>query len=175
MDKSNREVCQMHGAILSILRESRRILCGLLRQTPASADFIEEALSEPDATPPSALWAAVGNIKRTCRRGHGGAEETPGTKHFRGGAKVYVIDAFWGTCDTVTVIGRHRKSRRLMCLHMRARHIENLRVKPVYSPAIASLMREHYAESGQTEPPGKEYAERIAMAISLWVADDGWE
>jgi hypothetical protein len=38
-------------------------------------------------------------------------------KHFRGGAKVYVIDAFWGMYDSVTVIGQHRKSRKWMCLH----------------------------------------------------------
>ena len=44
-----------------------------------------------------------------------GGEAKQGTKHFRAGAKVYVIDAFWGTCDSVTVIGQHRSSRRFIC------------------------------------------------------------
>jgi hypothetical protein len=126
---------------------------------------------ESEASPSPTLWAAVGNIKETCRKGPGGREENPGTKHFRGGAKIYVIDAFWGTCDDVTVIGQHRKSRKYMCLSMPARHIENLRVKLVYSPAVEALMREHYAKSGRPEPPGKEYAEQIAAAIPLWEAD----
>jgi hypothetical protein len=114
------------------------------------------------------LWAVVGNVKLTCQKGPGGAEERNGTKHFRGGAKVYVIDAFWGMCDAVTVIGQHRKSRRFICLHMSSKHVEDLRPRLVYSPAVLSLMREHYASAGRSEPPGKEYAERICDAVPRW-------
>ena len=46
-------------------------------------------------------------------------ERRRGTKHFRGGAKVHVIDAHWGTCEVVTVIGHHRASGRYAKLDMR--------------------------------------------------------
>jgi hypothetical protein len=135
--------------------------------------WISEALEqirgvERESLPSSELWAAVANVKLICPKGPGGAEERNGIKHFRGGAKVYVIDAFWGMCNDVTVIGQHRKSRRFMCLHMPAKHIENLRPRLVYSPAVLSLMREHYASAGRSEPPGKEHAERICDAVPQW-------
>ena len=123
---------------------------------------------ESATTPPLELWAAVANVKEVCHKGPSGAEACKGTKHFRGGAKVYVIDAFWGMCDAVTVVGQHRKSRKWMCLHMPARHLENLRLKLVYSPAVLALMREHYAGSGRTEPPGREYAEEICSLVPRW-------
>jgi len=123
---------------------------------------------ESASTPPPELWAAVANVKEVCHVGPGGADERSGTKHFRGGAKVYVIDAFWGMCDAVTVVGQHRESRGWMCLHMPARHLENLRLRLVYSPAVLSLMREHYAATGRAEPPGREYAEQICAVVPRW-------
>ena len=120
---------------------------------------------ESQVAPPPEFWAAIANVKETCHKGPGGTEEHNGTKHFRSGAKVYVIDAFWGMCDAVTVIGQHRKSRQFMCLHMPARHIENLRLKLVYSPAVLALMSEHYTSTGRSEPPGKEYAEQICTLV----------
>jgi hypothetical protein len=113
-------------------------------------------------------WAAVASIREACRKCPGGEEVRKGTKHFRSGAKVYVIDAFWGTCHSVTVIGQHRKSRMWMCLHMPARHLENLRPKLVYSPTVLTLMREHYAASGYIRPPGREYAEQICTVVPRW-------
>jgi hypothetical protein len=130
----------------------------------------EGARVESASTTPSELWAAVANVKQVCHMGPNGAEERDGTNHFRGGAKVYVIDAFWGMCDAVTVIGQHRKSRKWMCLHMPARHLENLRLKLVYSPAVLALMREHYSASGRSEPPGREYAEQICEIVPRWEA-----
>jgi hypothetical protein len=123
---------------------------------------------ESASTPPQELWVVVANVKEVCPKRPDGAEERCGTKHFRGGAKVYVIDAHWGLCDAVTVIGQHRKSRKWMCLHMPARHLENLRLKLVYSPAVLALMREHYTASGRSEPPGREYAEQICAIVPRW-------
>lgn len=55
-----------------------------------------------------------------------------------------------------------------MCLHMPARHLENLRLKLVYSPAVLALMREHYVASGRVEPPSREYAEQICAVVPQW-------
>ncbi|WP_435016141.1 hypothetical protein TA3x_003701 [Tundrisphaera sp. TA3] len=128
--------------------------------------------NDGEAIPPVELWAAVANVKETCRKGPGGAEQRNGAKHFRGGAKVYVIDAFWGNCDTVTVVGQQRKTHRYVCLHMPARHLENFRLKLVYSPAILSLMREHYADAGFPKPPGKDHAEQICSGVPRWNSSD---
>jgi hypothetical protein len=116
-------------------------------------------------TTSDAIWVAVGNIVRLHAYGPGGADLKPGTKHFRAGARIYVIDAFWGTCDSVVVIGQHRKSRRFMRIAMRAKLIENLRPKLVYSPAVIRLIREHFAER---EIPTKEDAERICQVVPTW-------
>jgi hypothetical protein len=121
-----------------------------------------------DSSPPRELWAAVANVKKVCYQGPSGAEEYNGTKHFRGGTRVYVIDAFWGMCEAVTVIGQHRKSRQWMCLHMPARHLENLRLKLVYSPVVLALMREHFSAQGRCAPPGREHAEQICAIVPQW-------
>ena len=115
--------------------------------------------SEPKQSEASAIWAAVGNLKDPCLIGPEGGEPHPGTKHFRGGAKVYVIDAFWGTLDSVTVIGQHRKSRRFICIALKAKHIENLRVKLIYSPQVRRLAEEHFGKDRAL--PTKEDAERL--------------
>ena len=119
------------------------------------------------------LRAAVGNVRRAIPAGPGGEQERNGTRHFRGGAKVFVIDAFWGTCDSVTVVGQHRKSRRYLRLHMRAGALENLRVGLVYRPAVLAPIREHHAEVGRDAPPGKESAEQLCHSIPLWREPDG--
>lgn len=113
----------------------------------------------------SSLWAAVGNIKDPCLIGPDGGEPHSGTKHFRAGAKVYVIDAFWGTCNSVTVIGQHRKSRRFICIALRAKYLENLRVKLVYSPTVRCLAEQHFGPNRKL--PTKEDAERLC-GVSEW-------
>jgi len=120
--------------------------------------------NETEQSEASAIWAAVGNIKDPCLIGPEGGEPNHGTKHFRAGAKVYVIDAFWGTLDSVTVIGQHRKSRRFMCITVRAKHIENLRVKLVYSPTVRRLAEEHF---GGRPLPTQEDAERLC-GVTNW-------
>lgn len=105
---------------------------------------------ETEPAEASAIWAAVGNIKDPCLIGPEGGEPHRGTKHFRAGAKVYVIDAYWGTVSTVTVIGQHRKSRQFMCIALAAKHIENLRVKLVYRASIRWLVDERDEESPRT-------------------------
>ena len=111
-------------------------------------------------------WSAVANVLEECPFGPGGEEIRSGTKHFKGGAKVYVIDAYWGQCRSVTVIGQHRKGRRFIKVDMEARHLTDFRPKPVYHPSVVKLIAEHF--STQKTYPDKEYAEKLAAGVQAW-------
>lgn len=115
----------------------------------------------PDAT---TVWAAVGNVKDPGMIGPEGGQPRRGTKHFRAGAKVFVIDAYWGTLGTVTVIGHHRKSGRVICIDLPTKHIENPRAKLVYSPTVRRLVEEHFGAGRGL--PDKEYADRLCGLIA---------
>jgi len=117
------------------------------------------------------VWSATGNIRKECRFGPNGSDRRPGTKHFRGGAKVYVIDAYWGTCHTVTVVGHHRANGRYIKINMRAKHIENLSPKIVYSPKVVQLIREHFAD--RLNFATKEHAEQICSSVPNWSKEGG--
>lgn len=110
---------------------------------------------------------AIGNIvaDRTC--GHDGTETRTGTKHFRAGAKVYIIDWFPGTCFSVVVIGHHRKSNRPIKAVIHARHIKNLRVKNCYSLAAIRLIEGHQATQSATELT-QEFAEILCQTLPHW-------
>lgn len=100
--------------------------------------------------------------------GHGGTETRKGTKHFRPGAKVYVIDGYRGTCETVTVIGHHRSSGRFAVLDMPVKHLEGFRLDRNYSPKVISLIEEHYAGYiAYTE----EIAQKLFEVLPLWKAE----
>ena len=97
--------------------------------------------------------------------GEGGLETRKGTKHFRPGAKVYVIDAHWGTCDAVTIIGHHRSSGRYAKLDMSVKHLENFRLDRTYSPKVISLVKQHF--SGYRKYTD-EYANELFEVLPKW-------
>jgi len=69
-------------------------------------------------------WCVAANVIMERDYGPGGVEKRRGTKHFAPGAKVFVYDFFWGMGgESVTVMGRHRKSHRFIQLSMRATHL----------------------------------------------------
>ena len=88
-----------------------------------------------------------------------------GTKHFRAKAKVFVIDAYWGTCDTVTVIGHHRAGGRYAKLDMPVKHLEDFRTEVIYSPTVLGLLREHFR--GRSEY-SEDYTEELLTALRQW-------
>ena len=57
-------------------------------------------------------WVIIANVVKERPYGPGGIEKKEGTKLFRGGSKIHIIDWYPGTCDSVEVIGHHRKSKR---------------------------------------------------------------
>ncbi len=120
------------------------------------------------------VWSVVANVVLERSHGPGGIEKRSGTKHFAPGAKVYVIAFYWGMGgDSLTVIGRHRKSKRFICIDMRAKDLANWRVEMVYSPYVIRQVHERgelrkvwvQAESKWVKGADTKYALRRAGEI----------
>ena len=118
-------------------------------------------------SPQEFFCTAIGNIVAERPYGHGGEETRTGTKHFRPGAKVYIIDWFPGMGYDVVVIAHHRKSNRPTKAIIRAKHIENLRVKNCYSLAAVRLIKEHQATQPAPELT-QEFAETLCQVLPNW-------
>ncbi|MCA8830407.1 hypothetical protein [Hymenobacter pini] len=122
---------------------------------------------------PESYWTAVGNIIRERPYGPDGAETRYGTKHFAPGAKVYIIDWYPGMCESIVVVGQHRKSKRLITLSLDVRLVENLRAKVCYNPTVIAKFKEHYSpkahyNAGPINALTKELAETMCRAIPQW-------
>ena len=115
------------------------------------------------------VWCVVANVVIERPYGPGGAEVRDGTKHFAPGAKVHVVNFFWGMGgEAVTVVGRHRKSKRYITLVMQADHLANWRAELVYSPHVIGQVLAHAANEGlpQGEPESRARAEAIAAGYN---------
>jgi len=86
------------------------------------------------------IWLITANVLKVRKCGEGGTEARHGTKHFRGGAKVYVVGAHWGMCESVIVIGHHRASGRFVQMTIKKRYLENLRLTLCYSPKVIDMV-----------------------------------
>jgi len=96
------------------------------------------------------VWCVAANIvQERLAAGPFGLEKRRGTKHFVGGAKVYVAGFYWGTGgENVVVIGRHRGSPIYITLAMPARMLTNWRAVLVYKPLILNKIEECKRDSG---------------------------
>jgi hypothetical protein len=95
------------------------------------------------------IWCVVANVVTERPYGPDGAEIRSGTKHFRPGAKLHIIDTYGGMCEYVIAIGHHRGSNRYSRMVVSVRHLENFRVKLAYSPQVIRLANERFA-TGRT-------------------------
>ncbi len=111
------------------------------------------------------VWLITANVVRIRPFGEGGTETTIGTKHFRGKAKVYIIDAYWGMCENVTVIGHHRATGSYVKMDLPLRYLESLRISLCYSPKVIELTAEHWARL-QGIPTKVHWEEKIAVLQS---------
>lgn len=86
------------------------------------------------------IWCLVGNVVEE----HEWGEEKivrKGTKQFPPGAKVYCFPTLCGDgYENIKVIGKPRRSRRLITVVMRSALITNWRLKKVYDPEVITLM-----------------------------------
>ena len=126
----------------------------------------DESNDKSEGADEHSVICATANIVKTRFAGED-KDLVHGTKHFRGGARVYVIDAFPGTCDSATVIGHHRKSGRYIKIVVRAAYLENFRLTTVYSPKVLDLLREHYTYKGSSFYLNHD-AELLCESVANW-------
>lgn len=83
---------------------------------------------------PEPRWLVVA-IARWRRYGDGGQELRPGTKVYRGGARVFVIDTYpgMGSMD-LTTVGQARDTGHWITIDTATRHLHTFRAKLVHSP-----------------------------------------
>ncbi|MFD9335559.1 hypothetical protein ACFWBF_14310 [Streptomyces sp. NPDC060028] len=81
------------------------------------------------------LWTIAANVVQWRRHGEGGQGQRPGTKTFKGGAKVYVC-GWSGGQEYCSVAGRTRQSPRFVNAIVPARHLHTFRPRLVRSPAL---------------------------------------
>ena len=136
-----------------------------------------DSASPPNPVPPSPVWAIAANVVDQRPFGPGGAVQRRGLKLFSGGAKVYVVDGFPGMgYDTVTVVGRPRKSSRFSIVHVRAEHLTRWRVELVYSPAAMARIAEVRDGGGGFsayevgDPAAPEFRDVLAAAAARLAA-----
>ena len=119
------------------------------------------------AETPSARWCVAANIVRERRYGPLGLEKKAGTKHFRPGAKVWVIDWFPGMCCDVVVVGTHRGSRRFVKMVVDVVTTEGWRPQRVYRPTVLALLEEHF-EGRARLVTTEEDAKDMCHALVAW-------
>ena len=89
---------------------------------------------------PAFVWCLIGNIIDEHPIGSNPGSTT-GTKHFSAGTKVYCTRAQWGDgYEKIKVIGRHKKSKRYVCMVMSAKFITSWRIQKVYRPYVLNVM-----------------------------------
>jgi len=72
-----------------------------------------------------------------------------GTKHFSPGTKVFCYPPRWGDgYEKIKVIGRHRKSSKLITIILASKYVTNWRMTTVYNPFV---IREMLQNSGWTD------------------------
>lgn len=94
-------------------------------------------------TPPEPVWLVAANVVAWRRCGQDGREPRPGTKFFKGGAKVYVAHVYWGPGgERLTAIGRERHTGRWIAVDTATRHLHGFRAKAVYEPRVLERLSE---------------------------------
>jgi|GEM_PF-202255 len=121
-----------------------------------------------EPTSPASYWTAVANVVDERPYGPGGLETRRGTKHFRPGAKVYIIDWFPGMCDAVVVVGYHRKSGQLLTLTVQINTLRQFRAKVCYAPPVLKKIEAYFADKGGSHWLTREFAEQLCATLPTW-------
>ena len=137
----------------------------------ASYSGMSETPEDIPGTPagiPEPRWLVVANVVLWRRYGDGGQELRPGTKAYKGGAKVYVVSTYPGMGhEQLTTVGRGRHNGRWITIDTATRHLHSFRAKLIHSPAV--LRR--YAEFAYAPPMTREQATEHAVMLERIAAD----
>ena len=115
------------------------------------------------------LWTVNANIVEKHTFGPGGKEKRIGTKHFKPGTKVYIVDWFPGGISDIVVVGLARKPRRFIKIVISVMWVENLRVKLCYNPSALKKIYSHFdTENDNVSRLTKEFAEEMERVIPTW-------
>jgi len=125
-----------------------------------------------DITLPESTWMVVANVVRQHLWGEGCEEDRSGTKHFKPGAKVYVVGDYPGMCETVTVIGQSRQGQ-YVTVSLPVWYLTRFRAKVVYSPAIIRRAATHACENrgGGSLMSENEVSQAIDK-YKMWIAEE---
>jgi hypothetical protein len=126
-----------------------------------SNDEVEKAISEffllfwkPKPKPIDEIewiWCLVGNVVDEYEWGEDKVIRK-GTKQFPPGAKLYCFPSLWGDgYENIKVIGKPRRSARLITIVMRSALVTNWRLQKVYDPQIISLMATQHGWTSSDE------------------------
>lgn len=114
---------------------------------------------------PEARWMVVANVVRWRRYGPGGQELRPGTKAYKGGARVFVVPDYPGMGHMeVTAIGQARTTGHWITICTPTRHLHTFRAKLVHAPAV--LRRA--SPEGHTEECAREWAAALARLAARY-------
>ena len=82
------------------------------------------------------MWGVAANILKERPYGPGGQIIKRGTRKFHGGAKVYMVGAFWGMGgEQVAVVGHFRGNGYVTSV-IGIDTLENFRAEHIFSPAV---------------------------------------
>ncbi|MEV1045725.1 hypothetical protein [Streptomyces sp. NPDC049916] len=128
-----------------------------------SHDLDEEPHMTAERPTPGPLWLVAANVVRWRRYGNGGQELRPGTKAYRGGAKVYVVGTHAGMGhEQVTTVGRGRHTGAYITIDTATRHLHTFRPAAVHSPAV---LRRLTALGIDGTWATREYAEELTALL----------
>jgi len=124
----------------------------------------------PDEELPEWAFCIVGNVMDEHPVGED-KQIINGTKHFRPGARLFILDAFWGdAAENVIVMGQPRNRRNLIQIVIMRKSVHNFRVKQVYDKRV---IRALYLSFSERELQTTEWKTELENRAEYWnsVAD----
>ncbi len=115
-------------------------------------------------------WCVIAKIREETPFGEGGRETKIGSKHFSPNAKVYIVDWYPGMCTTVTVVGHHRKSNKLITIDIHVKYLTDLRSKVAYKPYVLEKIEERKMMG--TEVMNEDQADEVRHAVEAWIREE---
>lgn len=110
-------------------------------------------------------WSITANIRREMPSGPNGE----GLKQFKGGAKVHIVGAFYGTAESIVVVGPQRNTGKMTSCVVKANTVENLRVKTIHSPKVVEFLSD-FKPNGACMITSREIADELLVKIPTWAS-----